>query len=118
MGGVTAAAAKFGVKPQGLSPYMSGRRLPGNKMRKRLQQLGFDDHLLMYGPVEETQKKFEKHTMQALRSAFPEKAAMLDALEENKIRTADELQRILDAYNAMKSVMKVPEPSSKRRKPK
>lgn len=104
-GGRTAFAKLIGKSPQTLTDYLSGKTLPGTRLRSAMRKAGVDEHYVMYGSTEEIEAEFSRNIGAKFRGLFPEKAAMLDTLEEHKIRTAGELQRILVAYHAMKSMV-------------
>lgn len=50
-GNMTQFANALGMSPQALSPYLNGRRNPGNRMLKKLEQLGCDADWLVTGMV-------------------------------------------------------------------
>ena len=48
-GGPTALAREIDISPQAITEYLSGRRVPGNKMQARLRELGCDTAWLITG---------------------------------------------------------------------
>ena len=58
-GGPSGLAKEMGISPQQLNDYLSGRRIPGNKMQERLRELGCDTLWLITGKTKiETDEKY------------------------------------------------------------
>jgi transcriptional regulator with XRE-family HTH domain len=56
-GSVTKFAEKLGISPENLSPYLNGKRRPGNKMQDRLRALECDLNYLFTGETNDAIKK-------------------------------------------------------------
>jgi transcriptional regulator with XRE-family HTH domain len=85
-GSVGAFASALGIVSEGISPYLSGKARPGNKMQDKLRALGCDIDWLMTGlDKEETNKKFSEMvariSQQELTKGEMEIVAILRTLE-------------------------------------
>ena len=100
VGGPSAFAARLGIRDTLLQDYLRAKSLPGNKMRQRLMSAGFDDFWVMYGSKEETDKKHKENVAAIYREAFPERARMVDVLQEFSIDAANKLREILEWWRS------------------
>ena len=97
LGGVTVAAKKLGMNSsEALSPYLSGRRIPGNKLRGRIREVcGEKTELhVMYGDtLERASKEHER------------RRGILEAAERHGYRDGQSLDGALIAYEKLKGIV-------------
>jgi len=66
---MSAFARALGMRPQNLGAYLSGKRIPGNKMEDKLRALGCDIIWLQHGATQgELQHRFDE-MIQKIRTA-------------------------------------------------
>lgn len=100
-GGPKAFADRLGTTDDMVQQYLRGKALPGNKMRQRMRDAGFDDFWVMHGSKEEADAKHRKNFLLNLREVHPEKAKMLTLLEEFGIETEEKLREILNWWKGV-----------------
>jgi len=101
----TRFAKALGISPQQLNDYLTGRRLPGNKMQTRLRLLHCDIHWLMTG---ETQKhlneKFESFILRKAKDLRPGDFEILDYLKSLGLDTPEKVKSVCDPQGLAQDV--------------
>ena len=82
---VGAFAKALGVSSEGLSPYLTGKRIPGNKVQRKLWELGADTMWIMFGESNGTSSRSPVSPVQT------ELLAYLDTIGIRSIREAKDM---------------------------
>ncbi len=88
-------ADALGVSPQALTPYLSGKSVPGNKLHKRLREINCDIEWLMTG-----KKEGEREEQPISR----EDIELLQRLKSFGIDSLDKLEKLCNPENLAKDV--------------
>ena len=94
-GGPSAFARKLGIRDTGLQDYLRGKSLPGNKLRQRLRDAGYDDQRVMSGSPEAANANHLRVLEAESRQHWPVEWAMIDLLKSQGIDTRERLDGIL-----------------------
>lgn len=88
-------AKVLAISAQQLNDYLSGRRIPGNKMRERLSRAGFDDFWVMHGSKEQADAMHERNLETQARLRWPEEWRMIELLKRYGVNSVASLDGIL-----------------------
>ena len=110
-GGPSAFAKMLGITPQLLNDYLSGRRIPGNKMQDRLRTLKVDLAWLITGQKEKELKQNANVRIEKLiaKGLAKEDYEMLDILHGFQIKNRFDLEEFLDWVKLKPHLIKVAE---------
>jgi transcriptional regulator with XRE-family HTH domain len=101
-GGPSSLAARLGISPQQLNDYLSGRRIPGNKMQARLRDLGCDTIWLITGQTrDDLDKAADSFFIRKARELLREEFAMIDALKEAGFDTEKKVRDLIRTSRAV-----------------
>lgn len=119
-GGPSAFAKMLGITPQILNDYLSGRRIPGNKMQDRLRTLKVDLAWLITGQKEKELKQNANLRIDKLiaRGLTREDYEMLDILHGFQIKNRMDLTEFLDWTKLNPHLTKILEEQAKRERSK
>lgn len=96
------------MAPENLTPYLSGKRVPGNKLQAKLRELECDLHWLMFGETrEEVDLKFNRMMERKAREMMPEEFAMIDFLRHIGITKKEQLEEFLNPAGIAEDVAMV-----------
>jgi len=103
-------ARALGISPQNLNAYLSGRRLPGNKMERKLKELGCDIVWLLHGESrEELNKRFENIILRKAKELREEDFKMIEILKSRGINSVEQLEKFFELSRAAYSLARVAE---------
>jgi len=101
-------ARALGIRPQNLNQYLSGRQLPGNKMKDRLQELGCDPAWLILGMHKElVNHRYLESIKHQARELMKDDFAMLDYFKKIGIDNLEALEKFCDPQNIAQDVAMV-----------
>jgi len=96
-GGPAGLSRELKITPQQMNDYLSGRRMPGNKMQNKLRDLGCDIVWLMYGEIHlENELNYRALILRKARELIPEDFAINDFLRSEGITKLDQLKEFLN----------------------
>jgi transcriptional regulator with XRE-family HTH domain len=107
-GSMAEFARALGIRPQNLNQYLNGLRVPGNRMKERLEELGCDPIWLITGMHKELlDHRYYESVKYQIRELMPEEFAMINFLNQIGITTRQELEDFLNPENVVKDVAMV-----------
>jgi transcriptional regulator with XRE-family HTH domain len=106
-------AKALGVKPQNLNAYLSGKRMPGNKLENKLRDLGCDIIWLQHGINRELLEHKFKIALGNIVNAQGDRIVSKEDYEFMKGAKARGIDSLEKLDNILKSAMKVAETIAK-----
>ena len=94
-GGPSAFTKMLEMTPQQLNDYLSGRRIPGNKMRVRLEKNKIDTTWILTGLMPDKERQ-QKEIIKEI-----EMKKIFNYLELNDIATFEKIQHIYETYKVV-----------------